>query len=78
MRTIYYYYVHMMNSPSKYVKSKGLPSLEYTLSYSCLARSTIHKWYKQDFRKFYVFVMGCAYLHSIGVKPSDLKDYPSE
>ena len=66
-----------MLSPSKYVKSKGLPSLKHVSDMSGLSEHTLIKWHKNNFRKFDVVVVGCAYLHSKGYGPSDIKDFPN-
>lgn len=67
----------MLNSPSKYIKNKGLPSLAHVCKMSGLSPGTLHQWFKNDFRKFDIVVTGCAYLHAKGYKPADIKDYPN-
>jgi hypothetical protein len=68
----------MLNSPSKYIKSKGLPSLRHVSNMSGVSACTLHNWFKEDFRKFDVVVVGCAYLHSKGYGPADIKDFPND
>lgn len=68
----------MLNSPSKYIKSKGLPSLAFVAQMSGLSPGTLHAWFKSDFRKFDVVVVGCAYLHSKGYTPQDIKNFPND
>jgi len=68
----------MLSSPSKYIKSKELPSLKHVSDMSGLSTHTLIKWFKNDFRKFDIVVAGCAYLHSRGYGPTDIKDYPND
>jgi hypothetical protein len=67
----------MLNSASKYIKSKGLPSLKHVCEMSGFSAGTLHGWFNEDFRKFDCLVTGCAYLHSKGITPSDIKEYPN-
>ena len=67
----------MLTSPSKYVKSKGLPSLQYVSEMSSISVETLKGWHKNRFARFDVVVAGCAYWHSKGIKPCDIKNYPN-
>lgn len=68
----------MLTSPSKYAKRKGLPSLAHVSRMSGVSVETLKGWFKRDFRKFDVVIVGCAYLHSKGYGPADLKDFPND
>ena len=59
---IYYVlYVEGKNmTPSKYIKSQGLPSLAYVAREAGVNARTLHNWYHDKFKLFEVVVRGCV------------------
>ena len=45
---------------SKYIRSKGLPSLQYVADKINKHPSTLHDWYKNNFALFEAVVDGCV------------------
>lgn len=45
-------------TPSKYIKSKGLPSLAYVAREAGVIERTLHNWYHNKFKLFEVVVAG--------------------